>query len=302
MKPTPEQKTQFAAEDWELVDKYLNSRKDKHLEQLCRHLTAPLTRFLRRQCRLHRDRIDETLQDVFLWLFENIDHLDRSVPLYTQLQRAASRSIRLNSISPPDRASKIVLFTTAFMEEDGYSQGETVSRFLESRGNLKPIELATASSYEEWKTHVVRRNVAKLPEKQRNAIRVRFEFNDITKEESAKELGIRFKTFDMHFRFGLAQLKLNNELRALVGLPAVEPPPPPTPKHLLMANKDSLTDRQVAVVKLIHEEKLSQQEAARRLGTYQTNVRYNWFAALKKIARSKELQTLTGIGPGMYGI
>lgn len=63
-----------------------------------------------------------------------------------------------------------------------------------------------------------------------------------------------------------------------------------------------LTDRQIQVVRLIHVEKVTQREAGRRLGLSKTGVGYHWKTALKKIAASEELQTLTGIGPGMYGI
>lgn len=296
MKPTPQQKEQFIAEDWQLVDRYLETRKDKHFERICRHVTAPLTRFLRRQCRLVRDQINDTLQDVFLWLLENIDCLDRSTPLYRQVRCAAQRAIRRNSVNMPNRALKYVTFTAAFHEEEGRGVDETVSNFLAARSQ----NIETVAEYKTWKYHIVRRNVDALPEKQRNAVKVRFEINGITKEEAAKELGIHFKTFDTNFRLGMARLRLNNELRALVGLPAIEEPLPPTPHKLRCGN--GLTERQVAVVRLIHEEGCSQQETGRRLGVHQTIARYNWYAALKKIAKSKELQTLTGIGPGMYGI
>lgn len=157
----------------------------------------------------------------------------------------------------------------------------------------KPDDIRTRES--------LREAVAALTPKQREAVRLHFE-ECLTIQEIADALGMSWGRVNDRIRMAVKTLQKNPVPRSLRGLDPVDSPPSKRGGNRFALPANELSEKQWDAVRLIHDKGLSQRAAGKALGIGHSTAEYRWKTALKKIAKSSELQSLTGIGPGMYGI
>lgn len=115
---TPEQ----AAADWALIDRYRETRSDRDFEAIVNEFTPRLKRYV-----LNRfpDEAQDVLQNVFAWLFQNVDTLKRERPVRATLYLYTKHYLYGGSYQ--ERFERATIVFSRIGDEDFEFYGTTVS-------------------------------------------------------------------------------------------------------------------------------------------------------------------------------
>lgn len=217
--------------------------------------------------------IDDAFQDVSIQLVTKVDTMERKgsvkALIYSMTRYALLRVHRART----RQGWRSRTFTDLTRQDKPDHRPE---RFIPDRGKSEPAPPSTL---------LVADAVETLPAKPREVCRLMLE--GLNKNQISLRIGIAPHSVDCRLRTTKAHLGRIPEIQQILG---IEPEP-------AKYNRDRLSEAHAVIIQLIHVEGLTHREAAQRLGITPEQARGRWNKARCKVAKSKALQTLTGIMP-----
>ncbi len=267
---------QFNAETNDLLHRYRETRDGTFYADF-----LDISRSVVYGCFLKRDFTHSDVEEAFhqgsIDLFRNVDKWDPAlgdaITLFFSCVQHRLYDIRKKRIR---RKSKERNFSDFWEQDEGYSQND-IADVLNAAPTPEPQDEERLSDDDR---RLIRDAAETLKPIHREVAHLML-YGGLRRSDIARHLGLtRQATAD---RFKLMR-KVFSEL-------------PPVQRIYGITPTETLTDRQWAVVRLVHEQGKSFVEAGRILGITRQSARTAWRGACIRIAQNKRLQELTGIVP-----